>query len=288
MGDIAIPLSERAQTATDAAGGTVDCRGTVNLAPSDLQHFAILLDVDGTLLDIAPTPQEVRVPVSLRETLFRMRRQLNGALALVSGRPLADLDHLFAPLQLSAIGGHGAEMRLAGDGEAVARRATPLDPRFRERLKIVAARHRGIIVEDKEYSLALHYRLAPKEGLALGHDVRHECRDWGDPLIEVLSGKAVMEIKHRGFNKGTAVRELMNHPPFAGRSPIFIGDDKTDEDAFAVVPEFSGVAISVGRRFPGVQDCFKSPAEVREWLEQLSFDDAKVSAVRAERAREPS
>jgi trehalose 6-phosphate phosphatase len=260
----------------------------VNLAPTDLHHFAILLDVDGTLLDIAPTPQEVWVPPSLRETLFRMRRQLDGALALVSGRPLADLDHLFAPLQLPAIGGHGAEMRLAADGEAVARRAMPLHPRFRERLKIVAARHRGIIVEDKEYSLALHYRLAPKEGLALAHDVRHECRDWGDPLIEVLSGKAVMEIKHRGFNKGTAVRELMTHPPFAGRSPIFIGDDKTDEDAFAVMPEFSGIAISVGRRFPGVQDCFNSPTAVRQWLEQLTCDGARRPTVGVEEAREPS
>src|SRR5688572_27909510 len=178
-------------------------------------------------------------------------------------------------------------MRLASDGQAVARRATPLDPGFRERLKNVAARHRGIIVEDKEYSLALHYRLAPKEGLALGHDVRHECRDWGDPMIELLSGKAVMEIKHRGFNKGTAVRELMTHPPFAGRSPIFIGDDKTDEDAFAVVPEFSGVAISVGRRFPGVQECFGSPAEVRLWLERLSCDRAGWLAGRIEEAKEP-
>jgi trehalose 6-phosphate phosphatase len=232
----------------------------------------MLLDVDGTLLDIAPTPQEVKVPASLRETLFRMRRQLGGALALVSGRPLADLDHLFAPLRLPAIGGHGAEMRLAGDGEAVARRAAPLDSVFREKLKIAAARHRGIIVEDKGYSLALHYRLAPKEGLALGHDIRRECRDWGDPSIELLSGKAVIEIKSRGFNKGTAVRELMNHPPFAGRSPIFIGDDKTDEDAFAAVPDYGGIAISVGRRFQGVQDCFGSPAEVRQWLERLTCE----------------
>lgn len=242
----------------------------MNLAPTDLQHFAILLDVDGTLLDIAPTPLEVRVPTSLRESLFRVHRRSGGALALVSGRPLAELDQLFAPLRLPAIGGHGAEMRLGADGEAVARRAVPLDPQFRERLKIIADRHRGIIVEDKGYSVALHYRLAPKEGLALAHDIRRECRDWGDSSIELLSGKAVIEIKSRGFNKGIAVRELMIHPPFAGRSPIFFGDDITDEDAFAVMPEFGGVAISVGRRFPGVQECFPSPAEVRRLLEQLS------------------
>jgi trehalose 6-phosphate phosphatase len=244
----------------------------VPVQPHELHRFAILLDVDGTLLDIAPTPQEVHVPDSLCETLLRMGRRVEGALALVSGRPLADLDQLFSPLRLPAIGGHGAEMRLASNGEAVASRAAPLNSQFRQLLKVIAARHSGIIVEDKEYSVALHYRLSPKEGLALVHDVRRACQEWSDPSIQLLSGKAVLEVKGRGFNKGTAVRELMNHAPFTGRTPIFIGDDITDEDAFRVVPEFQGIAMSVGRKFPGVNGLFQSAAEVRQWLARLSGD----------------
>jgi trehalose 6-phosphate phosphatase len=244
----------------------------VPVHPHELHRFAILLDVDGTILDIAPTPQEVYVPESLCETLLRMGKRLDGALALVSGRPLNDLDQLFSPLRLPAIGGHGAEMRLASNGEAVASRAAPLDSQFRQLLKVIAARHSGIIVEDKEYSVALHYRLSPKEGLALVHDVRRACQEWSDPSIQLLSGKAVLEVKDRGFNKGTAVRELMNHAPFLGRTPIFIGDDITDEDAFRVVPEFQGIAMSVGRKFPGVNGLFQSAAEVRQWLARLSGD----------------
>jgi trehalose 6-phosphate phosphatase len=237
-----------------------------------LHRYAILLDVDGTILDIAPTPQEVHVPDSLCEALLRIGKRLDGALALVSGRPLSDLDRLFAPLRLPAVGGHGAEMRLAADGEAVARRAAPLDPRFRQCLKSAAARHSGIIVEDKEYSVALHYRLAPKEGLALVHDIRRACDAWADPSIRLLSGKAVVEVKGRDFDKGTGVRELMNHAPFFGRIPIFVGDDITDEDAFRVIPEFNGIGMSVGRKLPGVNGLFRSAGEVRRWLAWLSGD----------------
>jgi trehalose 6-phosphate phosphatase len=129
-------------------------------------------------------------------------------------------------------------------------------------------------VEDKDYSVALHYRLSPKEGLALVHDVRRACQEWGDPSIKLLSGKAVIEVKGRGFDKGTGVRELMTHAPFAGRIPIFVGDDITDEDAFRVVPEFKGLAMSVGRKFPGVNGIFQSAAEVRQWLAWLSGDVA--------------
>ena len=93
-----------------------------------------------------------------------------------------------------------------------------------------------------------------------------------DPSLELLNGKAVLEIKHRGYNKGTGVRELMSHPPFNGRTPIFIGDDKTDEFAFAVMPEFNGIPVSVGRRISWVEDCFNSPSDVRAWLERLSVE----------------
>jgi len=242
----------------------------VPLEQLDFSRLAILLDVDGTLLDIAPTPLQVQVPSSLPRTLAAVRARVGGALALVSGRPISELDTFFAPLKLPAIGGHGAEMRPVADGDVVGGQAPPLDPAFKQHLKDIAVRYSGVIIEDKGYSLALHYRQVPKQGLGLIHDVRRAFDLWSDGSFELLTGKAVLEIKFAGFNKGTAVRDLMTYPPFAGRAPIFIGDDRTDEDAFAVVPDFNGQAMSVGRRFPGVADHFQSPSEVRHWLERLS------------------
>jgi trehalose 6-phosphate phosphatase len=244
----------------------------VPLDLSDLTRFAILLDVDGTLLDIAPTPQAVHMPPTLCKTLVAVRERAGGALALVSGRLISDLDSLFTPLRFPAVGGHGAELRAYGEGDTIDQRAFSLEPDLRAGLAAIAARHSGVIVEDKGSSIALHYRTAPKQGLGLVHDVKHAFAAWNDPSLELLTGKAVLEIKHRGYNKGTGVRELMSHPPFNGRRPIFIGDDKTDEFAFAVMPEFDGIPVSVGRRISWVEDCFNSPTEVRAWLERLSVE----------------
>lgn len=238
----------------------------------DLTHIAILLDVDGTILDIAPTPTSVEVPADLGRALSAVSERVGGALALVSGRPVAELDSIFAPLRLPAIGGHGAELRL--NGGPVQRHADPLDTDLRQALEAIAARHPGVLVEDKGYSIALHYRKVPAQGLSVVHEVKHVCA--ASYLVELLAGKAVIEVKAKGFDKGIAVRALMAHPPFRGRAPIFIGDDRTDEAAFAVVPEFRGQAISVGRRVPGVADRFDTPADVRRWLERLS--DGVVTA----------
>jgi trehalose 6-phosphate phosphatase len=242
----------------------------VSLDPHDLSRMAILLDVDGTLLDIAPTPNEVVVPRDLPEVLSRVRDRLDGALALVSGRMISEIDNFFAPLKLAAIGGHGAEMRPVAGGPILAGRATPLDAEFKQKLIDIASRHPGVLLEDKGYSLALHYRRVPKQGVALIHEVKHAHEAWGDQSIELLSGKAVLELKFAGFNKGSAVRQLMTYPPFAGRAPIFVGDDRTDEDAFKVMPEFNGQSMSVGRRLPGIEKYFESPADVRNWLGLMS------------------
>jgi trehalose 6-phosphate phosphatase len=234
--------------------------------PRDFGRLALLLDVDGTLLDIAPTPQEVVVPRELPGTLSRVRDRLEGALALVSGRMISEIDNFFAPLQLAAVGGHGAEIRPTAAGPIIAGRATPIDAEFKQQLKDIALSHPGVLVEDKGYSLALHYRKVPKQGVALIHDVKHAHQAWGDQSIELLFGKAVLELKFAGFNKGSAVRQLMTYPPFARRAPIFIGDDHTDEDAFKVMPEFNGQAMSVGRKLPGIDKYFECPADVRHWL----------------------
>jgi trehalose 6-phosphate phosphatase len=247
---------------------------SVPLDLRDLSRFALLLDIDGTLLEIAPTPQAVRVPPRLCETLAALRERTGGALALVSGRLISDIDILFKPLRLPAVGGHGAELRAHGKGDTTDQRAYELEAGLRSELAAIAKRHEGVLFEDKGSSIALHYRTAPKQGLGLVHDVKHAFAAWNDPSIELLAGKAVLEIKHRGYNKGTGVRELMSFAPFNGRRPIYVGDDKTDEFAFAVMPEFDGICVSVGRRISWVEHCIDSPASVRAWLDQLSVEAA--------------
>ena len=213
------------------------------------------------------------VPASLRQTLTRLSRQTGGALALVSGRSLADIDVLFAPLRLPAIGGHGAELRLSPNEAKETEQAQLLDGGLRHRLAELAVGAPGVLVEDKGYSLAVHYRLAPEQEGRVKQAVAAIQADWPKEPIEVLPGKSVVEIKPVGFHKGAAVRELMQHKPFAGRRPIFVGDDTTDESALAVMPEFNGMGFSVGRRVPGTAHCFAAPSDVRRWLESLSNGD---------------
>src|SRR6476660_318326 len=136
-----------------------------------LSETAMLLDIDGTLLDFAPPPREVWVPPGLAQTLHRLHQRTNGALALVSGRSLNDIDLIFAPDQFPAVGGHGAEMRLQADSEAVAAHAPPLDKELKRRLAAIARLSPGILLEDKGYSLALHYRLAPHAEKAIYESV---------------------------------------------------------------------------------------------------------------------
>jgi len=237
---------------------------------SSLHNIAIMLDVDGTLLDIAPRPQEVFVPKNLRETLQRLRRQLDGAVAFVSGRPLHDIDRIFAPLKLPAVGGHGAEIRMGETSEVKRHTRVSFDPILKAQFYEIAKIGPGIIVEDKDYSIALHYRLAPQLGGKVMDAVAAIYDHAAPNTFEILPGKSVVEIKPRGFNKGVGLKYLMRHAPFAGRRPVFIGDDTTDHAAFAVLPDFKGIGYSVGGIVPGASFNFDGPKDVRLWLEQLS------------------
>jgi trehalose 6-phosphate phosphatase len=238
------------------------------------ERHAILLDIDGTLLDFAPSPGAVHVHPSLRATLATLLKHTGGALALVSGRPLKDIDKIFAPLKLPAIGGHGAELRPAvGRGKVVRRKIPLLEERVRRQLFELTAR--GIIIEDKGYSIAIHYRLAPERGPGLQQAVDSIVAELPNSAYEILPGKFVIEVKPTGFNKGTAVLELMEFSPFKERRPVFIGDDVTDESVFAVMSDIQGIGFSVGRIFPGVTGVFREPADVREWLARIA---AKASA----------
>lgn len=238
-----------------------------------LRECAVLLDIDGTLLDLMPTPREVWVPPGLAKTLRRLHERTGGALALVSGRSLNDIDLIFAPDQFPAVGGHGAEMRITGDSEAVDAHAPPMDKELKLRLAAIAKLSPGILLEDKGYSLALHYRLAPHAEKAIYEAVSLIRADLPNAPIEVLPGKCVCEIKHSGFTKASGVRELMTHEPFRGRRPFFIGDDVTDETVFAIMPDLEGLAFSVGRRARGVAGHFDSPGDVREFLAHLLDDE---------------
>ena len=266
-----VPLQEDISSEEEASPDAVPVPRS--LVPH-LSETAILLDIDGTLVDLAPTPREVWVAPGLAKTLNRLLKRTSGALALVSGRSLNDIDLIFAPQQFPAVGGHGAEMRLSTDSEAVASHAPPMDRELKLRLAAIAKLSPGILLEDKGYSLALHYRLAPHAEKAIYEAVSLIRADLPNAPIEVLPGKCVCEIKHSGFNKATGVRELMTHEPFKGRYPIFIGDDVTDEAVFGIMPDLGGLAFSVGRRAQGVAGHFDEPRDVREWLAHLLNDEA--------------
>ncbi|MGI8525838.1 MAG: trehalose-phosphatase [Pseudolabrys sp.] len=237
-----------------------------NFTALDLSSVALLLDVDGTLIDIGPTPQQVHVPADLMDSLARLDELTHGATALVSGRLIADLDRMFAPLKLSAVGAHGAEMRV--QGVTIERGIAVLPAAMRRRLSKVAMP--GVIAEDKGYSLTLHFRGSPGREHELREFARAVCAEFPDQTVDLLPGKAIIEIRRAQVNKGEGVIALMKHPPFRGRMPLFIGDDVTDEAAFAVLPEIGGLGYSVTRRFDGLAGMFDSPADVRAALARLA------------------
>ncbi len=270
-----MPLDE------DITGDEEGAPETVPVPRSLVPHLsetAVLLDIDGTLLELMPTPREVWVPPGLSKTLNRLLARTNGALALVSGRSLNDIDLIFAPEQFPAVGGHGAEMRIDPESDSVASHAPPMDKELKRRLAAIAKLSPGILLEDKGYSLALHYRLAPHAEKAIYEAVSLIRADLPNAPIEILPGKCVCEIKHSGFTKATGVKELMTREPFKGRRPLFIGDDVTDETVFGIMPDYNGLAFSVGRRAHGVAGHFDAPSDVREFLAHL-LDDERDAAL---------
>ena len=247
--------------------------GTELPKPGDLKSIALLLDVDGTIIDTAVTPGSVVVPRSLRTSLKELHAKTGGALALVSGRLIRNLDTLFAPLRLPAIGGHGAEMRLSGGDATQALHPAVVGEALRNLVAAVAATDPHVIMEDKGTSLAVHYRLAPQMEQTLKTEIAAIVARVGVQSLEVIHGKAVIEIKPTGFSKGRAVREMMKNPPFADRKPVFVGDDTTDESVFNVLPMLGGIGYSVERFIPGAIGTIDSPHNVRCWLARLCGRD---------------
>lgn len=234
-------------------------------APPPLHDDAALfLDVDGTLLDITATPDETRVEAALLETLAAASTRLGGALALVSGRSLAQLDALFAPLMLPCAGTHGLERRSAEGTLRRARRADPMLEPSRTALRRFVMDHPRTLLEDKGASLALHFRLAPVFGAPARAAARAELARLGAGF-ELQEGKCVVEIRPAGVSKARAIEEFLGEAPFAGRVPVFAGDDLTDVGALRTVETSGGIAIAVGARIDGPFS-FPEPAALRAWL----------------------
>lgn len=246
--------------------------------PTLAQGWAFFLDVDGTLLEHAEHPQAVRVGAELLRLLERLLGAAGGAVALISGRAVADIERLFAPLAFPAAGQHGTERRPAS-GE-LHRHAPPQAHLRRTAAELgrIAQANGGLLFEDKGASLALHYRGSPGlRGLA-EREMRRVAAALGDGF-ELQTGKFVFEIKPSGKDKGTAIAEFMSEAPFAGRVPVFIGDDLTDEYGFALVNRFGGHSVKVGFGETRALWRLADAAAVRRWLgEYVERFGAKGSA----------
>jgi trehalose 6-phosphate phosphatase len=224
----------------------------------DISQAALLLDLDGTLIDIAPTPGSVVVPPDLADNLRALRRLCGDALAIVSGRPIAQIDALLGDAPYAVAGEHGAAIRHA-PGLPITYPDLPSAPQsWIESAKALAARHPGATIEPKRHGFVLHYRAVPAMGdmfrLALNTLLAEGPHDF-----VLLPAKMAWEIRPAGIDKGRAVAALMASPPFAGRRPVFIGDDVTDEDGMAEAERLGGAGLLVGRDFADA-------ADVRAWV----------------------
>jgi len=226
-------------------------------------NTALFLDIDGTLLDVARTPDRVKVPRDLVRALDRLSSHLSGALAFVSGRSLDSIDRLFAPFKPAAIGAHGGEIRGA---DGAVSRGQVLSKKVAEVFTGLAENIPGLYLEDKRFALALHYRLAPEAQPVLVSAMEKHAKLFESEKVRILHGKAVIEALPMGVDKGSAVLELAQQRPFAGRAVLFGGDDTTDLDVFRVLPRLGGRGFSVGRQFPGADYVFGTPRDVRHWL----------------------
>ena len=221
--------------------------------------WALFLDLDGTLLDLAPTPDSVVVPPGLTDSLAVLGRRLDGALAIVTGRARATVDSLLAPLELPGAFGHGAELRDAAGRRTTDGSIMPLPPSWADRLTRTVRAWPGVLLERKPHGLALHFRAAPHHGdaargalaaLLRGHETH----------FTLLPAHMAYEIRPRLATKGRAVDALMQAGPFRGRRPVFVGDDVTDEEGMQAARRLGGLGLHVGRDFRA------GPAEVRAWI----------------------
>jgi trehalose 6-phosphate phosphatase len=240
--------------------------GAQRLPPRLPSKAALFLDLDGILAPIAPRPQDVRVPRWVVPVLQKLQERLDGAMALVSGRPLSGLDGLLRPLRLPAAGVHGGERRLS-DGRIHVRPAE-LPSIVRQAAEVLAQRNPSLLLEAKPSALAVHYRSRPEleshcllllRAALLGTD------DW-----EVLCGSCVAEVKSRRVSKARAVEAFLAEPAFSGHVPVYVGFDGSDEDGIAAAQERGGFGVKVGPGASCAQHRLSDPQAVGHWLRASS------------------
>ncbi len=240
--------------------------------PAPADDWALFLDVDGCLLDFSDTPQGVIVPPALPASLAALSRRLDGALALVSGRTLASLDELFAPLRLPAAGLHGLERR-HGDLFVTPPTAPAELQDIRNEAHRLAAKYPGTLVEDKAPAIALHWRAEPLA--AADFEAFAMAALLALPGYRLQNGDHVVELRPAQADKGDAIAAFLEEAPFRGRVPVFAGDDLTDEHGFEIVNALGGMSILVGARQPSsARFHWDNPSAVRAWLGAANGDDA--------------
>jgi trehalose 6-phosphate phosphatase len=247
----------------------------MNLVDILYPSCALFLDFDGTLVDLAPQPEAVLMPSGLVGTLDALNTYLGGAVALISGRPIEQIDAFLAPLRLPVAGVHGAERRRV-DGQLTLLSTHPLEI-VEEAALTLAAQHPLLRVENKRGSLALHYRQAPELEAACLAAMQAAVEQ--SPGLTLLRGKMVVEAKPGGASKGHAIEAFLQEQPFAGRQPVFIGDDFTDEVGFATVQRLKGLGVKVGEGATVAWHRLESPAALRYQLQTaVAAKAGKVNA----------
>ena len=244
--------------------------------PPLARDCALFLDIDGTLAELAQTPDAVRVDETVAQVLPRLARELGGALALVTGRAITSADLLFPGLKLPMAGQHGCERRDAAGAIYLHAPRKETYAKLCKLFRSLAKRHPQLLIEDKGAAIALHYRAAPHLASHVHETLRREIAEAAGYTLQ--EGKMLVEVLPEGRDKGAAIDDFMAETPFAGRLPVFVGDDLTDEHGFATVERLGGWTVKVGAGRTMARYRLPSVAAVSSWL-RAPMDDAAPEAV---------
>lgn len=240
----------------------------LSVPPAPSANAAFFFDLDGTLAGIKLHPDSVAIPEAVRDALFRLSQTHDGAVALISGRSMAELDRLASPYRFPLAGVHGAERRDINGKTHIVTLANETASSVERRLRLALDAMPGCELEAKGMAFALHYRQAPQYEAAIVALAQEIVAQFSELALQ--PGKCVVEIKPKGINKGAAIAAFMQETPFRGRQPIFIGDDLTDEAGFAVVNKLDGISIKVGTGETQAHSRLPDVAAVHQWLQNAA------------------